>query len=65
MDELMDIFPSRACRQCKKNFYVFNLNKWAYKIRYKSRDFDYFCSWRCLRAFEQEHKIRGRVRDYA
>ena len=44
----------RECKQCGKQFE--SRTSYAYRIpTRKTGQFTYFCSWKCLRAYEQEH----------
>lgn len=44
----------KECRICGKEFAVLYPNRWAYKRsnNKNGQQFDYFCSWKCLRADE-------------
>lgn len=57
MNKIMDSSTFHSCKQCKKLFYIWNVNMWVYKIEHKHSNFDYFCSWRCLRSYEKKHQI--------
>lgn len=46
------------CPVCRKKYW--KGNEWAYKSGYTNRE-RFFCSWKCLRAWEKDHpekKIR-------
>jgi DNA-binding NarL/FixJ family response regulator len=43
----------KNCDRCGKEF-VMPCGDWAYK-RYKGKGVQYFCSWKCIRAYEREH----------
>ena len=45
---------AHICPQCKVDFYPEVPNIWAYKRSIKGND-ALFCSWRCLRAYEEKH----------
>lgn len=40
------------CHKCRKVFYAMDLGEWAYK-----KNGYYFCSWGCLRRYEQQIEI--------
>lgn len=50
----------RKCVFCGKEFYArCDRSEWAYKTRKKyneNGDYNFFCSWKCLRKFEKERK---------
>ena len=50
-----NIWPERKCTLCGKWFIVKDISEWAYKRGERML----FCSWHCVRAFEQ--KQNGRV----
>lgn len=43
----------KNCHRCGKEFEM-PCGDWAYK-QYKGRGIRYFCSWKCMRAWEKEH----------
>ena len=43
----------KVCKICGNKFSVLHPNRWAYK-RGNDKKWTYFCSWRCLRAYDQE-----------
>ena len=47
------------CPICNKHFLVSVPSLWVYK-KYPFNPNDYFCSWKCLRAYE---KSKGKVGD--
>ena len=47
----------RKCKNCGKVFTVLAPSMWAYKTRSrKNGDYEYFCSWHCLREKEKKSK---------
>jgi YHS domain-containing protein len=46
---------NRICTQCGKHFE--GRSEYAYKVQDKhiTDKYYYFCSWKCLRAYEREH----------
>ena len=56
----MDWLDERTCAICGKPFYPPVLGEWAYK-KYRSPGGSaifYFCSWGCLRKYENGAEIR-------
>lgn len=59
----IDPFREVLCEQCRKKFIRGFVTDWAYKKRIfispkagGGERIIWFCSWRCLRAWEKEHK---------
>lgn len=54
-----------VCGCCGKTVFAEDKDYWAYKLRKDQRSaFKYFCSWKCLRAYEEEHfdeKVRKKA----
>lgn len=47
----------RKCPVCKKKFWIYDCETWAYKRKkYGGGGFDYFCSWHCMREDEHRHE---------
>ena len=52
----------KDCPVCGKHFAMSRIDLWAYKRQENHQD-NYFCSWRCLRAYDkqkEESKVKGR-----
>ena len=45
----------KACKNCGKEFEM-PCGDWAFK-KYKGRSILYFCSWKCIRAWEKVHEV--------
>ena len=45
--------PQRICRICKKQFHM--TDGWVYRKKHNDTVL-VFCSWKCLRAYENSHK---------
>ena len=45
----------RSCKVCGKIFTVLHPDRWAYKQTMGS-GYNYFCSWKCLRAYEKQQE---------
>ena len=53
MSEAALFYDEKVCKICGNTFSVLHPNRWAYKRGCNSK-WTYFCSWRCLRAYDQE-----------
>ena len=51
----------KTCTNCGKEF-VTTCGDWAFK-KYKGRGDQYYCSWKCIRAWEKEHEKPARKID--
>lgn len=53
----------KNCPVCGKHFAMSRIDLWAYRRKENHQD-NYFCSWRCLRAWdkqkEEKNKVKGR-----
>lgn len=45
-------FRERTCPQCKEKFYCY-LATWVYTRNPNARSKLYFCSWKCLRKYDE------------
>ena len=53
-NNLNDLFPTRQCSTCGKEFCEASPD-WAYKIRRPDNSTKYFCSWSCLCAYRKKY----------
>ena len=42
------------CKHCGKPISILHPSQWGYKVRNKKGGWDYFCTWKCLRADERK-----------
>lgn len=67
MSEAALFYDEKVCKICGTKFSVLHPNRWAYK-RGNDKKWTYFCSWRCLRAYDQatekerKEQVMGDVR---
>ena len=47
------MWHEHVCPICNNPFYIDTPKHWAYKRYGKSKCYIYFCTWRCMRKFEQ------------
>ena len=47
--------PTKTCPVCGKSFICKEPNKWTYR-KYGDSKRNYFCSWKCMRKWEEERK---------
>lgn len=52
MSEAALYYDEKTCKICGNTFSVLHPNRWAYKRGCTSK-WTYFCSWKCLRAYDQ------------
>ena len=48
----------KKCHMCGKGFVVLHVDMWTYK-----RSERYFCSYKCMRAFDKRKEERRRLND--
>lgn len=51
-------YPIKKCKCCGKIFDFFP--EWRYRLS-KESGYDYFCSWKCLRAYEKEKPRKCKI----
>lgn len=54
------IVHERDCPVCGKHFAMSRIDLWAYKRKENHQD-SYFCSWRCLRAWDKQKEGKSKV----
>ena len=42
------------CKHCGKPISILHPSQWGYKVRNKKGGWNYFCTWKCLRADERK-----------
>lgn len=55
------IWTQRRCRYCGKDVVIMHPNLWAYK-KGNPMHWEYYCSWKCLRAAEERNKDKKGVK---
>lgn len=46
----------KQCTECEREIITHGAECWAYKINPPKGRMKYFCSWKCMRKYEEKHK---------
>lgn len=59
MKQYEKLFHECKCYYCNRTFLKQIGTEYVYKMRYRTSDYKFFCSWNCLRKFQRE---KGKIK---